>query len=183
MIVVSTMTCYRLLHRRSMLKLVAGVGLAGYSRLNPKQNIGSATSTSEAAPRQQVGHQAPPNSGPGGGGPESTQTSDTASGELPRGDWRTISRRWFEWARTCGTRAGSYAATSPRASDPVPGGRRRAAQHHHDHQRLRQRQIPSGWRRRLPYGTATEGRYSSTPEGVTGENTCVASRRPMIAAR
>jgi protocatechuate 3,4-dioxygenase beta subunit len=71
----------RLLHRRGMLKLVAGVGIAGAS-LVTLGACGSATTTGEAT--SPVGSRAagPPNGGDGGA-PETTQTSGTANGELP----------------------------------------------------------------------------------------------------
>ncbi len=70
----------RLLHRRGMLKLVAGAGLAG-TGLTTLAACGDA-STSDAA-------SAAPDGGPGGGQPpngggaQSGETSDTANGELP----------------------------------------------------------------------------------------------------
>ena len=72
----------RLLHRRGMLKLVAGVGLAG-AGLITLGACGNATSTSEASSPSGGRPPDPPSGGPGGGGPENTQTSDTANGELP----------------------------------------------------------------------------------------------------
>jgi protocatechuate 3,4-dioxygenase beta subunit len=70
----------RLLHRRGMLKLVAGVGLAG-AGLITLGACSSATATGEASSSRPAG---PPNGGGGGGdAPESLQTSDTANGELP----------------------------------------------------------------------------------------------------
>jgi protocatechuate 3,4-dioxygenase beta subunit len=72
----------RLLHRRGMLKLVAGVGLAG-AGLITLGACGSDTSTSEASSPSGGRPPDPPSGGPGVGGPESTQTSDTVSGELP----------------------------------------------------------------------------------------------------
>jgi protocatechuate 3,4-dioxygenase beta subunit len=72
----------RLLHRRGMLKLVAGVGLAG-AGLITLGACGNATSTSEASAPSGGRPPDPPSGGPGGGGPESMQTSDTAGGELP----------------------------------------------------------------------------------------------------
>jgi protocatechuate 3,4-dioxygenase beta subunit len=69
----------RLLHRRGMLKLVAGVGLAGAGLIT----LGAcATDTGTADVNAPSGGR-PPAGGPGGGAPESTQTSDTANGELP----------------------------------------------------------------------------------------------------
>ncbi len=71
----------RLLHRRGMLKLVAGVGLAG-AGLITLGACGSATTTGEAGSPSDSRPAGPPNGG-GGAAPESTQTSDTANGELP----------------------------------------------------------------------------------------------------
>jgi protocatechuate 3,4-dioxygenase beta subunit len=73
----------RLLHRRGMLKLVAGVGLAGAGLITlgacgSDAAVGEAGSPSGSRPAG-----GPPDGGPGGGAPESTQTSDTANGELP----------------------------------------------------------------------------------------------------
>jgi protocatechuate 3,4-dioxygenase beta subunit len=70
----------RLLHRRGMLKLVAGVGLAG-AGLITLGACGSATTTGEAGSPSGTRPAGPPNGG--GGAAESTQTSDTANGELP----------------------------------------------------------------------------------------------------
>ena len=72
----------RLLHRRGMLKLVAGVGLAG-AGLITLGACGSDTTTGEASSPSGSRPAGPPDGGPGGGAPESTQTSDTANGELP----------------------------------------------------------------------------------------------------
>jgi Dioxygenase len=70
----------RLLHRRGMLKLVAGVGLAG-AGLITLGACGNATTTGEAAASSGSRPAGPPNGG--GGARESPQTSDTANGELP----------------------------------------------------------------------------------------------------
>jgi protocatechuate 3,4-dioxygenase beta subunit len=70
----------RLLHRRGLLKLVAGVGLAG-AGLITLGACGNATTTGEAAPSSGSRPAGPSNGG--GGAPESPQTSDTANGELP----------------------------------------------------------------------------------------------------
>jgi protocatechuate 3,4-dioxygenase beta subunit len=66
----------RLLHRRGMLKLVAGAGLAG-AGLITLGACADATSNADAS-SPQGGN--PP--GPGGG-PQPTETSDTANGEIP----------------------------------------------------------------------------------------------------
>jgi protocatechuate 3,4-dioxygenase beta subunit len=71
----------RLLHRRGMLKLVAGVGLAGAGLITlgacgTETTTGAASSPSGSRP-------AGPSGGGRGGGAEGTQTSDTANGELP----------------------------------------------------------------------------------------------------
>jgi protocatechuate 3,4-dioxygenase beta subunit len=71
----------RLLHRRGMLKLVAGVGLAG-AGLITLGACDSATTTGETGSQSGIRPAAAPNGGRGAG-PESTQTSDTANGELP----------------------------------------------------------------------------------------------------
>ena len=76
----------RLLQRRGMLKLVAGAGLAG-TGLITLGACASGSTTSDASP--QAGAPSgrpegpPPGDRTGGGPPESTQTSDTANGELP----------------------------------------------------------------------------------------------------
>jgi protocatechuate 3,4-dioxygenase beta subunit len=72
----------RLLHRRGMLKLVAGVGLAG-AGLITLGACGSDTTTGTASSPSGSRPAGPPGGGPGGAAPESTQTSDTANGELP----------------------------------------------------------------------------------------------------
>lgn len=71
----------RLLHRRGMLKLVAGAGLAGAGLIT----LGACADFAEScantgAPRS---GSRPPGGGPGGGAPEVTGTSDTANGEIP----------------------------------------------------------------------------------------------------
>jgi protocatechuate 3,4-dioxygenase beta subunit len=68
----------RLLHRRGMLKLVAGVGLAGAGLIT----LGACANDTGTADATPSGGR-PPGGGPGGGAPESTQTSSTANGELP----------------------------------------------------------------------------------------------------
>jgi protocatechuate 3,4-dioxygenase beta subunit len=66
----------RLLHRRGMLKLVAGIGLAGTGLIT----LGAcAADTSGGDTNSPQG----PSGGAGGGAPGSTQTTDTANGELP----------------------------------------------------------------------------------------------------
>ena len=71
----------RLLHRRGMLKLVAGVGLAGAGLITLGACGSDATIGGSPSGSRPAG--GPPDGGPGGGAPESTQTSDTANGELP----------------------------------------------------------------------------------------------------
>jgi len=71
----------RLLHRRGMLKLVAGVGLAG-AGLITFGACGSETTTG-AANSPSGSRAAGPRGGGPGGGADGTQTSDTANGELP----------------------------------------------------------------------------------------------------
>jgi protocatechuate 3,4-dioxygenase beta subunit len=71
----------RLLHRRGMLKLVAGVGLAG-AGLITLGACGSETTTGAANSPSGSRAAGPPGGGPGGGA-DGTQTSDTANGELP----------------------------------------------------------------------------------------------------
>src|SRR5215207_3038046 len=71
----------RLLHRRGMLKLVAGVGLGG-AGLITLGACGSETTTGAANSPSGSRAAGPPGGGPGGGA-DGTQTSDTANGELP----------------------------------------------------------------------------------------------------
>ena len=73
----------RLLQRRGMLKLVAGAGLAGGLITLGACASDSTTSDTSAQPGPPSGR--PEGSPPGGGGPpqDSTETSDTANGELP----------------------------------------------------------------------------------------------------
>jgi protocatechuate 3,4-dioxygenase beta subunit len=66
----------RLLHRRGMLKLVAGVGLASAGLIT----LGACGSDTSTADSPSGGR--PPGGGPGGA-PESTRTIDAANGELP----------------------------------------------------------------------------------------------------
>ena len=77
----------RLLHRRGMLKLVAGAGLAGTGLITLAAcGDATATDTASAAPEGGPGGGpgGQPPSGGGGGAPgESPETSDTANGELP----------------------------------------------------------------------------------------------------
>jgi len=70
----------RLLHRRGMLKLVAGAGLAGAGLITLGACAASESSANTGAP--QSGDR-PPGGGPGGAAPEVTGTSDTANGEIP----------------------------------------------------------------------------------------------------
>jgi protocatechuate 3,4-dioxygenase beta subunit len=81
----------RLLQRRGLLKLVAGAGLAGTAlvTLGACADNGSNTDTA-ATPGSDGSPAGAPSGGPGGrpatgggGAPESTETSDTANGELP----------------------------------------------------------------------------------------------------
>jgi protocatechuate 3,4-dioxygenase beta subunit len=65
----------RLLHRRGMLKLVAGAGLAG-TGLITLGACGVTASTADSSAPQGVRP-------PGGGAAQPTQTSDTANGEIP----------------------------------------------------------------------------------------------------
>jgi protocatechuate 3,4-dioxygenase beta subunit len=74
MIVASTMTS-RLLHRRGMLKLVAGVGLAGAGLIT----LGACASDTGTVEVNSPSGGRPPGGAPAGG----SQTSDTANGELP----------------------------------------------------------------------------------------------------
>ncbi len=79
----------RLLQRRGLLKLVAGVGLAGAGLVTLgacADELGTGTTATPSADGSSAG--GPPSGGPGGtppggGAPDSTQTSDTANGELP----------------------------------------------------------------------------------------------------
>ncbi|MGH3337614.1 MAG: hypothetical protein ACRDPL_02115, partial [Propionibacteriaceae bacterium] len=71
----------RLLQRRGVLKLVAGVGLAG-TGLITLGACGSIAATGDASSPSGSRPAGPP-SGSGGALPENTQTSDTANGELP----------------------------------------------------------------------------------------------------
>jgi protocatechuate 3,4-dioxygenase beta subunit len=73
----------RLLHRRGMLKLVAGVGLASAGLITLGACGSDATIGESGSPSGSRPAGGPPDGGPGGGAPESTQTSDTANGELP----------------------------------------------------------------------------------------------------
>jgi hypothetical protein len=84
----------RLLHRRGMLKLVAGVGLAGAGLIA----LGACAPDGDAA--------------------QATQTSDTADGEIPEETSGPFPGDGSNGANVL-TRAASYAATSPRASDRV----------------------------------------------------------------
>jgi len=69
----------RLLHRRGMLKLVAGVGLAGAGLIT----LGACGSDAATGETSSPSGSRPAGAPPDGGAPESTQTSDTANGELP----------------------------------------------------------------------------------------------------
>jgi len=69
----------RLLHRRGMLKFVAGVGLAGAGLIT----LGACGSDAATGETSSPSGSRPAGAPPDGGAPESTQTSDTANGELP----------------------------------------------------------------------------------------------------
>ena len=69
------------LHRRGMLKLVAGAGLAGAGLITLGACADSAESGANTGAPQRGSR--PPGGGPGGGAPEVTGTSDTANGEIP----------------------------------------------------------------------------------------------------
>jgi protocatechuate 3,4-dioxygenase beta subunit len=70
----------RLLHRRGMLKLVAGAGLAGAGLITLGACADSESSANTGTPQ---GGSRPAGGGPGGGAPEVSGTSDTANGEIP----------------------------------------------------------------------------------------------------
>jgi protocatechuate 3,4-dioxygenase beta subunit len=72
----------RLLHRRGMLKLVAGAGLAGAGLITlgacaDDTSTAGTTSSQGGEPASRAGR------GPGAGAPQPTQTSDTANGQIP----------------------------------------------------------------------------------------------------
>jgi protocatechuate 3,4-dioxygenase beta subunit len=71
----------RLLHRRGMLKLVAGAGLAGAGLITLGACADDTSTAKTTSP--QSGSAGKPGGGPAGGAPEPTQTSDTANGEIP----------------------------------------------------------------------------------------------------
>ena len=109
----------RLLHRRGMLKLVAGAGLAG-TGLITLAACGDA-STSDAASAAPVGG---PGGGPGGGQPpngggaQSGETSDTANGELPEETAGPYPGDGSNGAERADRERASSAATSAPASAP-----------------------------------------------------------------
>ena len=70
----------RLLHRRGMLKLVAGVGLAGAGLITLEACAADTGADATGSPQGPPGS---PGGGAGSGAPESTQTTETANGELP----------------------------------------------------------------------------------------------------
>jgi hypothetical protein len=70
----------RLRHRRGMLKLVAGAGLAGAGLITLGACADSEGSANTGTPQ---GGSRPAGGGPGGGAPEVSGTSDTANGEIP----------------------------------------------------------------------------------------------------
>jgi protocatechuate 3,4-dioxygenase beta subunit len=72
----------RLLHRRGMLKLVAGAGLAG-AGLVTFGACADDTSTAGTTASQGGEPAGPAGRGPGAGAPQPNQTSDTANGEIP----------------------------------------------------------------------------------------------------
>jgi len=68
----------RLLHRRGMLKLVAGAGLAGAGLIT----LGACADATSTADTNAPQGGRPPGGGPGGAA-QPTQISDTANGEIP----------------------------------------------------------------------------------------------------
>jgi hypothetical protein len=73
----------RLLHRRGMLKLVAGAGLAS-AGLITLGACAQSTSTADTSAPQDGRPPGPPGGGRVGGAAQPTQTSDTATGRFPR---------------------------------------------------------------------------------------------------
>src|SRR5215217_7535488 len=69
----------RLLHRRGLLKLAGGAGLAGAGMIT----LGACADTMSTADTGSAQGSRPPRGGPGGGTAQPTQTSDTANGEIP----------------------------------------------------------------------------------------------------
>jgi protocatechuate 3,4-dioxygenase beta subunit len=69
----------RLLHRRGMLKLVAGAGLTGVGLIT----LGACADTTSTADTSAPQGGWPPGGGPGRGADQPAQTSDTANGEIP----------------------------------------------------------------------------------------------------
>ena len=146
----------RLLQRRGLLKLVAGAGLAGAGLVT----LGAcADDARPPAPRRRparTGHPSgAPSGGPGGGPPgggappESTQTSDTANGELPEetagpypGDGSNGANVLTESGVVRSDITSSFGSSTTKA-EGVP------LRDHHDHQRLRERQAAAGRRRGL----------------------------------
>ena len=141
----------RLLHRRGMLKLVAGAGLAGAGLITLGACAAATSSTSADSCLEGARHRAGRRTGGG-----SAQTSDTANGEIPEETIGPLPRRRVQRGERADRRAASYAATSRPASARVHDqGRGRPAGHHHDDQRLREQQV-NRWRvPRSTSGTAT----------------------------
>jgi protocatechuate 3,4-dioxygenase beta subunit len=69
----------RLLDRRGLLKLVGGAGLASAGLIT----LGACVEATNTADTRSTQGGSPPRGGPGGGPAQQTQTSDTASGEIP----------------------------------------------------------------------------------------------------
>ena len=131
----------------------------------------SATPGSDGAPAGALG--GGPGGGPpgGGGAAESTETSDTANGEMPEetagpypGDGSNGANVLTESGVVRSDITSSFGSSHHQ-------GRGRPARHHHDHQRLRQRQAAAWPAPRSTSGTAT-GRAStpSTPQAIENEN-------------
>ena len=176
----------RLLHRRGMLKLVAGAGLAGTGLITLAACGDPTRATPQVRHRtvdQAVG-QAAASRRWRRGATESGETSDTANGELPEETAGPYPGRRLQRRERADRERRRAQRHHLQLRVQHHQGRRHPADRHHDHQRLRQRQAAARRCARSTCGTATgPASTRSTPRGSPGRTTCAACRRPTTRAR
>ena len=180
----------RLLHRRGLLKLVAGAGLAGAGLVT----LGAcaddtSTSSTSATPGSDGAPSGAPSGGPGGGPPgggarrRAPQTSDTANGELPEetagpypGDGSNGANVLTESGVVRSDITSSFGSSTTKA-EGVPLAITMTINDF--------AKTSSRWPApRSTSGTATgPGSTRSTPRRSPTRTTCAASRRPTPKAR
>ena len=170
----------RLLHRRGMLKLVAGVGLAGAGLIT----LGHVGARQPRARQASVGQLPSRPAGGGlGDGAESTQTTDTANGELPEetggpypGDGSNGANVLNQSGVVRRDITSSFGSSTTKA-EGIPLDITMTVNDFANNK--------SPWlAARFTCGIGDrEGRYPFTPRALPVRTTCVASRRPIAAAR